>query len=358
MGAGISGLACAFELEKHGISPDIYENRSQVGDRFVNGEIFLEILNRPIIDCMKYLAQEYQLYLKPINNIKELVMFSENQRTVLHGHLGYVDIRGRHPQALEVRMAQLIKSPIQFNSTKTYEELVSEYSHVVMAVGDGMVAKNLQPYKIDLTVTLKGATITGNFDPRVVHAWLNNDYAPGGYAYLIPFNQQEANIVIAYPDYRGKEDPDIYWNRFVQDVKNRFEMEFRITDEFFISGYAIGLVKDGRIGNTFFTGNCFGSIMPFLGFGQFAAILTGIYAAEDLAGISNYKEKTQILRDSYQNSLALRKQLEMLSNHDYDTLVKLIDTKAAKYIIEEANVDILKYLGTLIKPYISLKSKI
>jgi flavin-dependent dehydrogenase len=43
MGAGLSGLACAITLEKHGITPEIYESRSRVGDRFVNWEVLLSI---------------------------------------------------------------------------------------------------------------------------------------------------------------------------------------------------------------------------------------------------------------------------------------------------------------------------
>jgi len=51
MGAGLSGLSCAMTLEKNGISPTIFEKRSQIGDRFVNGEVLLSIFAFPVHDC-------------------------------------------------------------------------------------------------------------------------------------------------------------------------------------------------------------------------------------------------------------------------------------------------------------------
>lgn len=358
MGAGLSGLSCAYELERHGIEPVIFESRSMVGDRFVNGEIFLELLKRPITDCIDYFTQEYSFYLKPINNIKRLEIFSEHNKATLEGHLGYIDIRGRHSNSLENRLAQTIKSKIYYNSKMTYEQLTSDFSHVILAVGDGAVASKIQQYRIDLTVTLKGATITGNYDPRVVYAWLNNNFAPEGYSYLIPYNEQEANIVIAYPEKPGLEKTEVYWERFLVEIKNRFGFDFRITDEFFINNYSIGIAKEGRIGNTFFTGNCFGSIMPFLGFGQFLAILTGIYAARDIAGYEKYEDQVKIFRESYEDSLILRRQLEMLDNGGCDSFVKLIDNKLAKYLIEDTNINILKYISKFISPYVKLNQYI
>lgn len=62
MGAGMSGLSCAIVLEKKGIYPAIFEKRSSVGDKFVNGEATFSILNRPIGDELKYLKDTYYEY--------------------------------------------------------------------------------------------------------------------------------------------------------------------------------------------------------------------------------------------------------------------------------------------------------
>ncbi|MCC0562950.1 NAD(P)-binding protein [Brevibacillus borstelensis] len=54
MGAGLSGLACAITLEKHGISPAVFEVRERLGDRFVNAESMLSILQKPITDPVAF----------------------------------------------------------------------------------------------------------------------------------------------------------------------------------------------------------------------------------------------------------------------------------------------------------------
>lgn len=60
MGAGLSGLSCAITLEQNGIYPTIFEKRSVVGDRFVNAEALLDILNRPVKDCISYFSEIYE----------------------------------------------------------------------------------------------------------------------------------------------------------------------------------------------------------------------------------------------------------------------------------------------------------
>lgn len=258
MGAGLSGLACAITLEQHGINPVIFENRSQVGDRFVNGEILLSILSRPINDCIAYLADSYGIYLHPLSNIGTLAIHSKLERANIKGNLGFTNIRGREEDSFEKQLARQVKSKIHFNSCYTYEQLLQDYTHVV-----------------------------------------------------------------------------------------------KITDGFQIFGYSIGICKQPRIGNTFFTGNCFGSIMPFLGFGQVASILTGIYAAHDLCGKGKYSELTIPLRNSYHNSLVLRRTMEKLSNRHFDVLVKSLKGPWGDRLFDSQR-DVMKIAGYLLRPMVKL----
>lgn len=350
MGAGLSGLSCAIELEKHGIYPTIFEDRRQVGDRFVSGEIFLSILNRPIQDTMAYLSEKHNIFLHPTSNIKKLDIYSKNNKSTIEGKLGFTNIRGRHKEALEKQLAKQVKSKIIFNSDYTYEQLQREYTHVILATGDAAYASQLQHYREDLTVTLKGATVEGNFNTKRVIAWLDYDFAPKGYGYLIPYNKKEANIVIGYPDYpeNRKEGLDDLWNRFYNRVCKNLDQNIRLTDNFQITRYIVGICEEPRIGNTFFVGNCFGSIMPFLGFGQLMAILTGIYAAKDLAGEGDYIKLTKDLRKDYEASLTLRRYLETLDNNDIDKLVSKLNGKMGDRLFN-TKFDPLKYISYLLK---------
>jgi len=352
MGAGLSGLACAITLERHGVYPTIFEKRREVDDRFINGEVFLDALNPPILDSFKYISEELKIFLQPVGHISKMVFFSENENATINGRIGFNNIRGRHPHSIVKQMENQIRSKINFNSKYTYEDLLNEYTHIVLATGDGAYSSKMKNYKVDFTVSLKGAIVKGDFDRYTACAWANNDYAPKGYSYLIPLSEKEANIVIAYPDFPENNAKDIenLFNKFHLRAQLDLNQKLDIIDGFQIRNYIIGHSLNPRLGNTFFIGNCFGSIMPFMGFGQFAAILTGVYAAYDLLGKGNYEELVKPISNSYENSLELRKFMEKFNNKDYDRLVKSLDTFLGEAILDPDNIDYLRILSKLIKP--------
>ena len=356
MGAGLSGLSCVITLEQNGISPSIFEKRSQIGDRFVNGEIMLSIMSRPIKDDLAYLSQEHGIFLRPTGNIKRFIMHSANERAVITGNLGFTNLRGRDKDSFEHQLSKQVKSKITFNSKNTYEHLLKDFSHVILATGDGSYAKRIQPYKEDLTVSLKGFTVVGNFDRYTIEAWLNNHIAPKGYCYLIPLSEKEANIVVAYPDYPENSAVEIGDKLDILHslICKNLDQDLKITDSFQIKNYIIGKCHSPRIGNTLFVGNCFGSIMPFLGFGQMSAILTGVYAAYDLLGKGQYEDLTKRLRSSYNNSLVVRRSMEKLDNSKFDLLVKGLNGPLGNKLFTASRVDFLKAASYLLRPLVAV----
>ncbi|MBB6215490.1 flavin-dependent dehydrogenase [Anaerosolibacter carboniphilus] len=354
MGAGLSGLSCALTLEQHGLDVTIFESRSQTGDRFVNGEILLSILQRPVSDCIVYLAEKHNVFLHPTSNISKLMLYSEKEETAISGFLGFTNIRGRHEDSFEKQLGRQVKSKIIYNSDYTYKQLMKEFTHVVMATGDAAYVMKLDNYRKDLSVTLKGATVEGHFTPSTVIAWLNNEFAPKGYAYLIPFSDKEANIVIAYPDYPENKAKDIdrLWEKFYQEACSKLNQEMRITDGFEVTEYIIGVCQQPRLGNTLFTGNCFGSIMPFLGFGQWVALLTGIYAAQDLSGMGRYEELTKPLRQGYENSLVLRRGMEKADNTRFDLMIRALGGRLGEKLFNSGHHDPLKLVSYLLRPFV------
>lgn len=357
MGAGLSGLTCAIMLEKYGISPTIFEKRNKVGDRFVNAEALLHVLNRPINDEIAYLAESYGIYLQPLSNIRKVNVFSENKNAIIEGHLGFINTRGRESESFENQLLKQVKSKIIFNSKYTYDELLKNFTHVVMATGDGAYTTKIQDYEVDLTVTLKGATVEGNFNRYSVGMWLNNSFAPQGYGYLLPYSEKEASITIGFPDYPDNQEKDlnVLWEKFYQRVCKDLNQNIKITDRFEITRYIIGISKYPRLGNTFFIGNCFGSIMPAFGFGQLPAILTGIYAAQDLAGKESYLNLVKPLQESYKNALVLRRILEQLDNNQLDKVISLLNTKIAQRILNSKKYDPLKVTTYFLQPLTKLR---
>lgn len=356
MGAGLSGLACAITLEKYGISPTIFEKRSQVGDRFVNGEALLPLFNRPINDDYAYLAENHGIFLQPLANISQINLYSEARQGVISGHLGFINSRGREDESFEYQLFRQVKAKISFNSEYTYEQLLQDFTHVIMATGDAEYAVKVENFQVDLTCTLKGATVEGKFDRHHIGIWLDNNLAPQGYGFLLPYSEKEAVITIGYPDYPENRSLNLasLWDRFYTTVCKDFDQNLKITDQFEVNRYIMGLCKHPRLANTFFTGNCFGAMMPAFGFGQLSSILTGIYVAHDLCGKGNYEELVKPLTKSYHNSLLIRRAMEQLDNHKLDILVTLLNNRFSNHILTNKNFNPLKIASYILRPFIKI----
>lgn len=363
MGAGISGLACAITLEKHGVNPIIFEKRSRVGDRFVNAESMFSILNRPIKDSLPYISDNYGIYLTPIDKVQKMVFHSKNEIGSINSNLGYTNIRGRHENSFESQLERQTQSKINFNSKEEYENLCREFDYVVLATGDGAYSCHLGNYRSDLTCTLKGATVEGKFTTSTSHVWFNYEIIPKGYAYLIPFSPKEAHIVIGYPDYPSniKLDINSMWESYYKLVCKDLNQTLKITDRFEITRYMMGICNSPKIDNTYFVGNCFGTISPGLGFGQFASILTGVFAAYDLCGLGKYEELIKPLFKNYKNSLVLRRFLEKLTDKELDLIIKNLDNKFLDALIDKINsnqnkIDLLERLTPIMRIWNKYKS--
>lgn len=358
LGAGMSGLSCAITLERHGINPVIYEKRSCPGDRFVNAEAMFSILNRPSGDSLDYLSEKYGIILKPIDEVNRLVIHSKNETGAVEGKIGYTNIRGRHENSFESQLAEQVKSKINFHSTYTYEEAVENFNHVVLATGDGEYALQQKNYRCDLTCTLKGATVEGNFITDTPHVWFNYEILPKGYAWVIPYSGKEANAVIAFPDYPETQiyDLDKMWNLFFDLACKDLNQNLRVTDRFEVEHYIMGICEHPKIEKTYFVGNCFGALSPGLGFGQFTSVLTGVYAAYDICGIAPYEELAKPLFENYNHSLALRRFLEKLDDESFDRIarasnLKIVDIINSHVFGSGSDFDLLKWLT----PFLSLK---
>lgn len=357
MGAGLSGLACALTLEKYGITPTIFEKRNRVGDRFVNGETLMSIFTRPSHDCIATLADQYGIFLHPTSNIQKMMIFSKHESAVITTEVGFTNIRGRHENSFESQLAKQVQSTIHFNSEKNYEQLLQEYTHVVIATGDTEYVKKIQNYRDDLTVSIKGATIKGSFKYDTVMAWLDYDLAPFGYCFFIPFSENEGSLSIAIPDLPKNKQVDIndLFKQFIHKLRSDWNQSLNITDQFQITNYSIGICHNGRIGNTFFIGNCFGTMMPFMGFGQFCSLISGVFAAYDLSGKGDYQKLMVPIRQSYENSLVLRRTMEQLSNDGIDRIVRGMHGYWGEKLFQTKVFDPLKVASYLLRPYVKMK---
>ncbi len=353
IGAGLSGLACALTLEKYGYQADIFEKRQMVGDRFVIAEAMFSMLHTPFEDEIRNLSEKHGIHLTPATNIQKVFSYSKNESSILEGQLGFANMRGKHPASYEKQLAGQLKGTIHYNQGVSYEDIKNDYTHVVLATGDALDTMKFQPYDVAYKASFKGALIEGDFNPTEVHTFFNNDFAPKGMAYLLPHSQTEASLVLAYPQYPENEalDKEELWKLFFEECTKKLDQDFKIKDEFSIKDYRIGKIENARIGNTFFVGNCWGAITPVFGFGQFESMLTGIYAAQDMAGYGDYNKLVEPLSQGYHDSLSLRRTIEKFDNHQLDLIIKSLNNKALEGLITNKNINFFKLISRLVHPF-------
>ncbi|WP_181350895.1 NAD(P)/FAD-dependent oxidoreductase [Thalassobacillus sp. CUG 92003] len=354
IGAGLAGLSCALTLEKHGHSADIFEQSKTIGFKLRIAELMTPVLHAPINDVVQFFSEHHDIHLKPTSSVQKIHVHSPHASSFVEGKLGFINMRGDHPEAYEKQLAeQLVHSKIHYNQHVSYEEVAKAYTHVVVATGDPMDTEKFQPFDTAFKSTFAGAIVSGDFKRNEVHTWFDTTFAPKGMAYLLPHSESQGTLVVVYPQYEDtlKQDPDKLWKATLAHASETLNQTIVIEDAFSIKDYIVGKSAYPRIGNTFFVGNCFGAITPFLGFGQTGSILSGIYAAQDMCGLGQYEELTQSLYQDYHDSLTLRRAIERLSNHQLDLVTKSLRIKAVENAITEPNMNVLKLISRIIHPF-------
>ncbi|RKO66530.1 NAD(P)/FAD-dependent oxidoreductase [Desulfofundulus salinus] len=352
IGAGISGLACALELERHGIAPAIFEQRSRAGEAFNHVGGLLQLMSRPIKDQMDYLKNELHLPIKPLAPWKRVIMHMPNVTRTVTGHLGYFIQRGQDENSTESQLYSLLKTPVYFNRYADWQVLARHYDYVVVADGTPTVARTLGCWQDFLKTWVRGAVVLGNFDPNTLIMWVNTKYSRHAYAYLSPFNAHRASLILIVSNSNADEIEE-KWRLFWEMEK----LDYQVLDNFslqHISGYCY----PPQVGNILMIGNAGGFMEPFLGFGVMFSIRSGVYAGRALARGESYTNLTRDLRRKITRLATLRQILNNMNNADFDNLVKLVSTPGIKQLIYNTNIDVLQYGTELLNLLQQLKQKI
>lgn len=327
IGGGLAGIVCATQLERYGIIPDLFEKNDKLAEPYRHAGLSLEIVLRPIKDPIRYLNQKYNIYLKPSGLVKKAVHISPSACSIIKGNLGYFINRGADYESADNILARKLKSKIHLKTEVDYKDLKNEYDYVVVASGYPTEAKEAGIWQEAIKMSVKGAVVAGSFDINTFIVWINKDYCRSGYAYMAPFNNREASLILAVNDINPSEI-DKYWEKFIESEK----LDYKIIESFKRVHYA-GFVYPHIVENVYFIGNAGGCLDPLLGFGVFPSVVTASEAAKSIVYGTDYESGIGKTVELNMKLLEFRKIFSKLDNNGYDLLIKSLGLPGVNLLV-------------------------
>ncbi|SHF01532.1 NAD(P)/FAD-dependent oxidoreductase [Desulforamulus putei] len=342
VGAGIAGLSCALELEKHGIRPVIFEQRHRLGSPFPFAPMLLNFIFRPVKDQLKELKKSFDIDIKPISDIRLLRVQGPGTAYTVRGHLGYTVLRGQDQYAIESQLASRLKTPVRFESPVKPKDLLKDFDYIVVADGTKKYAKELGVWKSTYQSWVRGANILGEFNPREVRFWFNTGYAGSGFAHMVPLGTERAALTLSV-SYIIRDELPRYWQAFIEQEKINPENVMNWDTD-----YETGLVFPHRVGNTFFVGNSGGFVTGWLGIGIFSCIASGVEAARSIALGSNYEKRIRFLQQIMERQARFRLLWDGFNNRNLDRAIRLMGSPVLKHSLYHTNLNVMKMADPLI----------
>lgn len=325
IGAGISGLSCAYELTRLGYKPVIFEKTHQLGDKPGNLVVTLRLFQKN--NPMDYLWKKYGINIVPIYPLKYMIVNTPNKSLNSKANHGYIFEKGRVENSLEHQLAGHAKLDIVFERNVNVKDIKNEFDHIVVASGNGDAATELGIWNSTFTSAVRIAIVSGQFRLNTLTMWLNKRYARNGYCYLLPRTTEEAELVVAVSDI-NKENLDFYWNAFIKGENIDCAIH-KIHD----INHEIGYPDVMKFENVYFAGNCAGMIDNFLGFGMLRAIESGFQAARSIAFNQDYNELMKPFLKEAKQLDEYRKMLNILTNKDYDKDLCILRLPGIKHFV-------------------------
>lgn len=351
VGAGLSGLCCAYELERQGIETIVFEKRKHVGEILEYPISDLKLFNRYRSGTLRYLQRRYDFKIKPLGKIKKIIMFSPNYKTIIKGKLGYLFIKGKDEKSLENQILSYFNPNITYDSYIDVSDIARDFDYVVVATGEQYTARKYGIFQQTFNALSRIATVVGSFDPNTIIMWLGREFSNNGYCYMVPYNQKKAYVILSVNNITYNE-LDYYWKLFLTRENVRFKIiETRDVEN------QIGFVNPIMVDNIYFIGNAGGFIDSFLGFGGINAIESGLSLARCIGQNLDYNAMMNPIMKDIKLMHEYRIMMNGLEDNDYDKILTLLNIPAVKGLLYKNPFYKASYGAHLIRLYNQLKNQ-
>lgn len=294
IGSGVSGLACAFRLNQHGIKPVLFEKRPLIGEAVNLYGLHLNCFNIITDKPLGFFEKKYNLKIEPMCGIKKITMYSGNKKiTVRGGNLGFIFKRGPGFNSLERQLFSKVDAYFYFDTfimPTLLDDIRKEFDAVVVAAGGVDIPKHIGILKEHLTIQVRCGLLEGKYEPCQVISWMKTEYSNNSYVYLMPVGENRA-VLTLLADNMTPGELDYMWKKMLisENITNNIL-------ETWDHEYHGGRLKTNRVGNIYFIGNAGGLTDDFMGFGIINGIASGIFAADAIATGTDYQESIQTIQ--------------------------------------------------------------
>jgi hypothetical protein len=312
----------------------------------------LRIVDRPWHgDYMKYFREKLFLDFRPLGPIKRMMHHAPTHKLMVAGNnLGYFFLRTNTADSVKNQLcATLNKTRIFLNTIADIHTLKKKYDYVVVANGKIMFARELGIWQTWFEGYVRAAVVHGNFDTGRVDMWINRHYCKKGYAYLTPFSEKKASIILVVDDC-NEEDLNEYWNAFLYYENLKYPIIEETTQH-----HTAGFVYPKVLDNLIFAGLAGGSIDPFLGFGQYNSLSMGVFAARTIALGHDYHRQCDAITKKNLQLNELRMGFDNLENKGYDRLITFLGLPGIRSILYKTPLNFLPLGSGIIRKALETK---
>jgi digeranylgeranylglycerophospholipid reductase len=175
--------------------------------------------------------------------------------------------------------------------------------------------------------------------------WLDNELTKGVYIYSAPYDKNKAVIAHVIQNIEH-EDLQGYWHKFLNSygILKKYNML-----ETWELPHIAGFVTANKVGKIYFIGAAGGGVEPFLGFGQYNAMITGVMAARSIAYNVDINFLLGNIRKKSKELVTLRPLLDAATNDDLDKLLTFMKTPGLRSLIYNTDIDIIKHISNGLK---------
>jgi len=310
MGAGLAGLSTAIILARAGHEVKVVEKNESVGKNMAENTQAIRNYNLTQDQMQKF--REKGLRIDQVRPIRKIIKYapSGKKMTTLSEKtpLFYVLKRSLHKDSFDLQLyKQALEEGVEFEFNK---KLKYDEADVISANNN---LWNMWFYGFEFQDV--------NVNEQTILFFMDNNYAPAGYLYLIPYGKDELSIACA--SYVIDAKLPALLKKFLSEnnIVKKLTENGTIKNAFSGKVYA-NVPKTAQRGDKKFIGAAGGFVEAARGFGVRYGIGTGILAAEAICNKTNYDYlwKNEFEAELLKN-LKRRFLLEKLTNEEYEKLI-------------------------------------